>query len=277
MGVVNASPESFSDGGRYRGVDAQVARAEELVTAGADIIDVGGESGVTGMDPLDPAVEIDRVVPLITRLAAAGITVSLDTWKVSVAVAGLEAGAALLNDVSGLADPGLVGAAGAHDAGLVVMHTRARPKHKEFPIDEDDDVVADVVAFFHDRLAEARGGGAREDGIIVDPGPDFGKTPAQTVQVLRRLGDLEQFGRPILLAVSRKDFIGVINQERPSRRLAGTLAAIAAGLDAGASILRVHDVAEVRAYLKVAAVLRGELDLAADARLAADLRREVEQ
>src|SRR5678815_3885927 len=131
MGIVNASPESFSDGGMYATLDAQVDRALELVAAGAQLIDVGGESGVTGVDPLDAGEEIRRVVPLVERLVAAGVVVSVDTWKAPVAQAVLDAGAHLVNDVSGLGDPTVADLCARHEAGLVVMHTRARPKHKE--------------------------------------------------------------------------------------------------------------------------------------------------
>jgi len=272
MGVVNASPESFSDGGLYATVDQQVARAEELVAAGAGIIDVGGESGVTGMAALDAGEEARRVVPLVGRLVDAGIVVSVDTWKPVVARAVLDAGAHIVNDVSGLRDPSLADLCAAAGAALVLMHTRAEPKKKEFP--EYDDVVADVVAFLRDRMADAVQRGVPEDAIVLDPGPDFAKTPAQTVAVLRRLDAVAALGRPVLLAVSRKDFIGALTQRPPRQRDAGTLAAIGAGVDAGASILRVHDVAAVRDYLTVRGALRGELALPDDLHLPVELRRE---
>jgi dihydropteroate synthase len=272
MGVVNASPESFSDGGIYVAVDQQVARAEELVAAGAGIIDVGGESGVTGMAPLEPVEEARRVVPLVERLVDAGMVVSVDTWKPAVARAVLAAGAHIVNDVSGLRDPALADACGEAGAALVLMHTRAQPKKKEFP--DYDDVVADVVAFLRDRMADAVERGVHEDGIVLDPGPDFAKTPAQTVTVLRRLDALTALGRPVLLAVSRKDFIGALTQRPPRQRDAGTLAAIGAGVDAGASILRVHDVAAVRDYLTVRAALRGDITVPDDLHLPVELRRE---
>jgi len=157
-------------------------------------------------------------------------------------------------------------------AALVLMHTRAEPKKKEFP--EYDDVVADVVAFLRQRMAEAVARGVPEDAIVLDPGPDFAKTPAQTVAVLRRLDALAALGRPLLLAVSRKDFIGALTQRTPRQRDAGTLAAIGAGVDAGASILRVHDVAAVHDYLTVRAALRGDVAVPDDLHLPVELRRE---
>jgi dihydropteroate synthase len=224
------------------------------------------------MAPLEPAEEARRVVPLVGRLVDAGVVVSVDTWKPAVARAVLDAGAHIINDVSGLRDPDLADACASAGAALVLMHTRAEPKKKEFP--EYDDVVADVVAFLRDRMADAMARGVAEDGIVLDPGPDFAKTPAETVAVLRRLDALAALGRPVLLAVSRKDFIGALTLRPPRQRDAGTLAAIGAGVDAGASILRVHDVAAVRDYLTVRAALRGELAVPDDLHLPVELRRE---
>jgi len=184
----------------------------------------------------------------------------------------LNAGAHIINDVSGLRDPALADACAEAGAALVLMHTRAEPKKKEFP--EYDDVVADVVAFLRDRMADAVARGVREDAIVLDPGPDFAKTPAQTVAVLRRLDALTALGRPVLLAVSRKDFIGALTWRTPRQRDAGTLAAVGAGVDAGASILRVHDVAAVHDFLTVRAALRGDVDVPADLHLPVELRRE---
>jgi dihydropteroate synthase len=272
MGIVNASPESFSDGGAYATLDAQVDRALELVAVGADLIDVGGESGITGVDPLDATEEIRRVVPLVERLVAAGAVVSVDTWKAPVAQAVLTAGAHLVNDVSGLRDPTLADLCARHDAGLVVMHTRAQPKHKEFP--HYDDVVADVSSFITERAADAIARGVDRSSIVLDPGPDFAKTPAQTIAVLRRLPDLVALGFPVLLAVSRKDFIGALTQRPPRQRAAGTLAAIGEGVDAGATIVRVHDVVATVEFLAVRAALRGEREVATDLSLAVELRKE---
>jgi dihydropteroate synthase len=152
------------------------------------------------------------------------------------------------------------------------MHTRAEPKHKDFPA--YDDVVADVLEFLRERIALAVERGVEEERIVVDPGPDFAKTPAQTIEVLRRLGELRQLGRPILLAVSRKDFLGALTGRGPRERLAGTLAAVGEGVDAGAAILRVHDVAEVRDFLSVREALRGTAKVPEDLRLEEGLRRE---
>jgi dihydropteroate synthase len=253
MGIVNANPDSFSDPGA-RALDELVADALAQVEAGAGLIDVGGESGVTHTEPVSAEEERARVVPLVERLVAEGVTVSVDTWKAEVAEAVLAAGATLINDVSGLRDPAIADACATHDAGLVVMHTRAEPKVKGFP--DYDDVVSDVRVFLSERIALARERGVAEEKIVVDPGPDFAKTPAETVEVLRRLDGLRGLGHPILLAVSRKDFVGALTGRRPSERLAGTLGAIAVLAD-HADILRVHDVAEVADFLRVREALAG--------------------
>ena len=272
MGIVNASPESFSDGSEVADLAAQLRRALALTEEGADLIDVGGESGVTGAAPLPPEEEIKRVVPLVERLAAEDIVVSVDTWKAPVAQAALDAGAAMINDVSGLRDPLIADACAAKGASLVIMHTRAEPKHKEFP--GYDDPVADVVAFLRERIALAAERGLAEEHIVVDPGPDFAKTPAETVEVLSRLSALHELGRPILLAASRKDFIGAITGRSPRERLAGSLAAVGEGVDQGAAILRVHDVDETRQFLSVRGALRGMVKVSGDLRLDTSLRRE---
>jgi dihydropteroate synthase len=198
--------------------------------------------------------------------------VSVDTWKPDVARAALAAGAAMINDVSGLRDPALADECAAAGAALVVMHTRAAPKVKEFP--DYEDVVADVVEFVRERVELARSRGVGEDQIVVDPGPDFAKTPAETVTVLRSLGSLAALGHPVLLAVSRKDFVGALTGRPPRQRLAGTLAAVGAGVDAGASIVRVHDVAATVEFLAVRAALTGTRSVPEDLRLAEHLRRE---
>jgi dihydropteroate synthase len=269
MGIVNASPESFSDGGEVGSLKTQVERALSL---GADIVDVGGESGVTDRPPVPAEEEAARVVPLVERLSAEGVVVSVDTWKAPVARAAIEAGAAMINDVSGLIDPGVADACAESGAALVVMHTRARPKEKAFP--GYDDVTADILAFLRERMAFARERGVTEEQLVVDPGPDFAKTPAETVEALRRLSDLRELGRPVLLAASRKDFVGALTGRSPADRLAGTLAAIGEGVTAGAAIVRVHDVSATRDFLTVRAALRGEVEVPRELRLDQHLRRQ---
>jgi dihydropteroate synthase len=274
MGIVNATPDSFSDDGPPKDVEALAAYARSLVAEGAALIDVGGESGVTNRPPVPPDQEIRRVVPVIERLVSEGIWVSVDTWKASVARAALAAGAAMVNDVSGLRDPDMAAACAEAGAALVVTHTRAAPKEKTFPAYRD--VMADVLDFLEGRIAAARDAGVARERIVVDPGIDLAKTPAQSVDVLRRLRELRRLGQPILLATSRKDFVGALTGRPPRARLAGTLAAVAAGLEGGAAILRVHDVAHVVDYLKVRAALTGTRPVPDDLHLAEELRRERE-
>ena len=253
MGVLNATPDSVSDARPLAGVAAQLRHAEDLVAAGADIVDVGGESGRTDRPATTPAEEMRRVLPVIRGLRDRGIVSSVDTWRVAVAAAAIDAGAAIINDVSGLLDVEMARLAGRTGAGLVIMHTRAAPKQAHFP--GYDDVVEDVIGFLRDKLTVARGLGVAPRQVVLDPGPDFAKTPEQSIEVLRRMGELSALGRPLLLAASRKYFVGMITGRPPHQRLGGTLAAVGSGLDAGAQLVRVHDVAEVVAYLDVRTAL----------------------
>lgn len=275
MGIVNATPDSFSDGGHHPTLEARVELARELLASGADIIDVGGESGVTNRPPVAPEEEIERVVPLVERIAGElGAVVSIDTYKPAVAAAAVAAGACIVNDVSGLRDPALADVCAQTGAALVLMHTRAAPKQKLLDPSLDGRVVADVVAFLTERMELARTRGVGDEQLILDPGPDFGKTPAQTVESLRALDAVHALGRPVLLALSRKDFIGAITGRPPRERLAGTLAALAWGADAGGQILRVHDVAAAADFLAVRDVLAGRRALDSGALLPEALRRE---
>lgn len=272
MGIVNATPDSFSDVQGDKPLAALVERAEALVAAGAAVIDVGGESGRTDRPAAPVDVEIERVVPLVRRLADAGIAVSVDTWRAPVARAALEAGAVLINDVSALADPELAVACAAAGAGLVVTHTRAAPKTKAFPA--YDDVVADAVGLLSERAALARELGVAAEAIVLDPGIDLAKTPAESVELLRRIGEVAALGSPLLLAISRKDFVGALTGRPPAERDAGTLGAVEPALDlAVGSLLRVHDVAAAADFLAVRAALRGSAAVVPGP-LAENLRRE---
>jgi dihydropteroate synthase len=260
MGIVNANPDSFSDTVRHTTLDEQMALAVSLVEQGADIVDVGGESGVTYTGATAADVERSRVVPLVERLVAEGIVVSVDTWKAEVAAAALDAGAHLLNDVSGLRDPALADHAARTGAALVVMHTRAAPKEEHFA-DYGGDVVGDVVAFVRERCELAVSRGVRPEQLIVDPGPDFAKSPAESVETLRAIDRLAALGHPWLAAVSRKYFLAAVTGRPPAGRLAGTLAAVGFAADRGAAIVRVHDVAETVDFLAVREVLHGGADV----------------
>ena len=273
MGIVNATPDSFSDGGERQTLGERAEYAAALLDAGADVIDIGGESGVTNRPPVSAEEETERVVPLIERVAGdLGALVSVDTYKPAVAEAAIAAGAAIVNDVSGLRDSGLADVCARTGAALVIMHTRVEPKRKLLDPDLYDDVQGDVRAFLAERMELAAGRGVAPEQVLLDPGPDFAKTPAQTVEVLRGMRTLHELGRPLLMAISRKDFIGAITRRPPRERLGGTLAALEFGVRAGAHIFRVHDIRDAADYLAVRAVLAGERDLPADARLEDALR-----
>jgi len=270
MGIVNATPDSFSDrpGPKHPGELAE--RGLRLVNEGAAIVDVGGESGRTDTEAVPVELEIERVVPVVERLAAAGALVSVDTWRGPVARAVLEAGAAMINDVSGLSDEIVAEACAGSGAALVITHTQAPPKTKVFP--HYDDVVGSVRDFLAERMAAARAAGVGEERLVLDPGIDIAKSPAESIEIIRRLPELARLGRPLLLAVSRKDFVGALTDRPPAARDAGTLAAVGAAVEAGARIVRVHDVAGARDYLRVQHALANGADAALA--LAPELRRE---
>jgi dihydropteroate synthase len=270
MGIVNATPDSFSDAGDQPTLEARVARAAELVEQGADLIDVGGESARGDIPAVTAEEEIERVVPLVERIAGLATAVSVDTYKPQVAEAAIAAGAVLVNDVSGLRDVALADICARTGAGLVLMHTRVAPKGTLLDPGRYDDVAADVAGFLHERMTVAIARGVDPEQLLLDPGPDFSKTPAQTVAVLRRLDVVHALGRPLLLAISNKDFVGALTGRPPRERLAGTLAAVAHGVEAGAHVLRVHDVAAVADFLRVRAALRGDIELAPDEGLTPD-------
>jgi dihydropteroate synthase len=272
MGIVNATPDSFSDPQSPKELPELVELARAQVEAGAAIIDVGGESGRTDTQAVPVEQEIARVVPLVERLSGEGMTVSADTWRAPVARAALDAGASMINDVSGLADPEIADACARTGAALVITHTRIPPKTKGFP--GYVDVVEDVISLLRERSDEARSRGVSPDQLVFDPGIDLAKTPAESIDVLRRLSELHELGRPLLLAVSRKDFVGAITHRTPAARLGGTLAAVGVAADGGAAILRVHDVAEVRDYLAVRAALQGAPPAGDASPLDPGLRRE---
>jgi dihydropteroate synthase len=291
MGILNANPDSFSDPARphrRRDVDALVAQAVELVDQGAGMVDIGGQSGITGVPEVDAAEEIDRVVPVVAGLLAArpDVLISVDTYKPPVVAAALAAGAAIVNDVSGLRHPEVAALCAEAGAGLVIMHTRAAPKQRlQDPALYGDGggdgtgaevgVVGDVVGMLAARLDQAEAAGLPRESVLLDPGPDFAKTPHQTVTLLRGIERVRDLGRPLLLALSRKDFVGAITRRPPRQRLAGTLAAIGHLTRLlPATVLRVHDVAAVADYLKVAAVLEGRVDVPPDLALSSEIRHE---
>jgi dihydropteroate synthase len=276
MGIVNASPDSFSDGGLFPTLESRVDLARELLAAGAGIIDIGGESATTNRPVVEEDIEIERVVPLIGRVAGLGAIVSVETYKPRVAAAAIAAGAVIVNDVSGLRDPELADVCARTGAALVVMHTRSPPRQRLHDPDLYDDVAADVLDLLGERIGLARSRGVAFEQLIVDPGPDFSKTPAQTIELLRGARRLHELGRPVLMAISRKDFVGALTGRPPRERGAGSLAALSHGVDIGAQIFRIHDVAAAADFLAVRAALRGETELAPEAVLSDALRWETQ-
>jgi len=251
MGVVNVTPDSFSDGGRYLDPAAALAHARRLVDEGADLIDVGAESTRPGAAPVVPELQIERLLPVIAPLAAEGVCVSVDTASAEVARRAVEAGAEIINDVTALGDPAMAGVAAAAEAGVVLMHMRGTPATMQ----QDpryDDVVADVRVHLAARLAAARAAGIDAERIAVDPGIGFGKTLEHNVALLARLEELLPLGRPIVIGASRKSFLGRLTEADLEGRLEGGLAAAAIAVLQGARVIRTHDVGSTVKALRVA-------------------------
>jgi dihydropteroate synthase len=245
MGVVNVTPDSFSDGGRFLEVDRAVDHGRALAAAGAALVDVGGESTRPGSDPVPAPVERDRVVPVVAALAAAGVVVSVDTMKSEVAAAALDNGASLVNDVSsGRHDPGMLPTIADRGAGVVLMHMQGEPRTMQ----QDPrygDVVAEVAAFLAERVQAARAAGVDPGSVLVDPGIGFGKTIRHNLDLLAAIGEIGRVASaPVLVGASRKSFLGRLSGVAdPSARDDATLATTVWSLRAGARAVRVHDVA----------------------------------
>jgi dihydropteroate synthase len=258
MGVINVTPDSFSDAGLYADPDAAVRHGVRLVADGADLLDVGGESTRPGSDPVSAAEEIDRVLPVVRRLRnEVPVPISIDTMKSEVAGEALAAGASMVNDVSALRhDPLMAGVIAHAGACVCLMHMKGTPKTMQVD-PRYDDVVAEVGAFLGERARVALAAGITAERICVDPGIGFGKTLEHNIRLLRELGSLVELGYPVLVGVSRKRFLGAITGRDESHRLAGTVGANVAALERGASIFRVHDVRPNRDALDVAAAIVG--------------------
>ena len=252
MGVINMTPDSFSDGGQYADAGAAVRAGLHMIEEGADIVDVGGESTRPGYVAVDASEELKRALPVIAGLVEkTDIPVSIDTYKAAVAEAALKQGARIVNDVWGLQrDPDMARVVAAASAAVVIMHNRERAEPRI-------DILEDIRAFFVNSLARARTAGISEDRIVLDPGIGFGKTLEQNLSILARLDELHEFGFPILLGTSRKSFIGRLSPSEPRERLPGTVAANTFAVLARVAILRVHDVAAHVQALRVAEAIRG--------------------
>ncbi|HEV2147052.1 MAG TPA: dihydropteroate synthase [Longimicrobiaceae bacterium] len=257
MGILNVTPDSFSDGGRFDAPERALARAGAMVEEGADLLDLGGESTRPGAAPVSPAEELARVLPVLRLLRKhLSVPLSVDTRRAEVARAGLAEGAEVVNDVSALADPGMGEAVADAEAGIVLMHMRGTPQTMQHD-PRYGDVAAEVSQELADALERARAAGIADERIVLDPGIGFAKTAEHNLELLARLGELARLGRPLLLGPSRKAFIGTILGGIPAEeRDAGTAAACVAGLLQGARIFRVHDVRTTRHALDVAEAVR---------------------
>jgi len=266
MGIVNVTPDSFYD--RAAGLDDVVARARAIAAAGGALVDVGGQSYASWNCRITADEERERVVPAVEAIRAAGIdlTISIDTFKASVADAALAAGADVINDCSGLSDPDLAGVVAKHDAGLVVMHLKGELNVRDPAGYAYVDVMREIIAFLRERTDRAIAAGVRRDAIVIDPGLEFGKEPRTDLEILDRFGELRELGYPILFASSRKSFIGRIFRRPAKELLVPSLATAAIGIAAGARLLRVHDVEETvqlaRMFAAITPGRRATLDLA---------------
>jgi dihydropteroate synthase len=251
MGVLNVTPDSFSDGGLFQSAETAVIHARQMAHEGADIVDVGGESTRPGAVAVSEADELARLEPVLKKLAGSDVPISIDTYKTRVAARAVELGAILVNDVWGLQrDPAIADTVAASEAAVVIMHNRLEK-------DRALDIVADIRRYFDRSLALAAKARIPKDRIILDPGIGFAKTSRQNIEVVKRLGELRDYGRPILVGVSRKKFLGPTIGGGSEGELIGTIAACLAAAAAGASLFRVHDVAEHVAALKVFHAIRG--------------------
>ena len=261
MGIVNVTPDSFSDGGLFLESAAAVAHGLSLVADGADILDIGGESTRPGADAVDAQAEIERVGPVVEGLAAGPErSLSIDTSKSTVAAVALAVGASIVNDVTAFrADPQMAALCAERGCGVILMHMQGSPRTmQDDPV--YDDVVDDVRAFLAERIETAVSSGVAEERIWVDPGIGFGKTLEHNLELLRRLGELRELGRPIVIGTSRKRFLGALTGRETGQRLGGSIASNVIALAAGAEVFRVHDVLATRQALDVADVILGRHD-----------------
>ena len=257
MGIVNVTPDSFSDGGLFLEPERAVAHGRRLLEEGADILDVGGESTRPGAEPVPAAIELERTAPVIAQLAGSGATVSIDTSKARVAGAALDAGATIVNDVTALrGDPELAALCAERTCEVILMHMRGSPRTmQDAPVYHD--VVDEVRAFLAARIEAATAAGIDEQRIWIDPGIGFGKTTVHNLELLRRLGRLCELGRPVVVGSSRKRFLGALTGREVDERLGGTIASSVLALAHGAEVLRVHEVLAARRALDVTEVILG--------------------
>ncbi len=255
MGIVNVTPDSFSDGGLHADTQAAIDHGRRLVDEGADLVDVGGESSRPGADAVDTSEELGRVVPVVERLAADGVVVSVDTTKPLVARAALEAGAEIVNDITGLADPAMVELCRQYEAGVVIMHMQGTPRTMQND-PRYDDVVDEVAGFLADRAEQAIAAGIDPARICIDPGIGFGKTTEHNLELLAGTARFADLGYPVMIGASRKRFLeALLGRTEPSDRDAGTAGIAAVVATLGAAVFRTHNVPDVRDAARVAAAI----------------------
>lgn len=258
MGIINVTPDSFSGDGIADDTEAAVSRGKAMFSAGADIVDIGGESTRPGAKPVSIEAELSRTIGIVEALGAHRPgRISIDTYKPEVAEKALFAGASVINDVTGLRDPRMLEVASEHDATVIIMHMKGEPRTmQERP--RYKDVVSEVASFLQERVGAAEAAGVSPDRIMVDPGIGFGKTLDHNLDIIARLAELKALGKPIVIGVSRKSFIGKITGLPPEERLEGSLAAAVLAVRNGADVVRVHDVEETVKALRIAAPIFGK-------------------
>ncbi len=255
MGILNVTPDSFSDGGLYSTADAAIAHAKQMVSDGADILDIGGESSRPGSESLSEKEELARILPVVTRLVEeVSVPISIDTYKPLVAERCIKAGAHLINDITGLTNQKMRKIVAAHSVPVIIMHMRGTPKNmQQNPVYQD--VLGEIKTFFQTQISLAQKAGIHQ--IIVDPGIGFGKTLEHNLQILHHLDTFTTLGCPLLVGPSRKSFIGTITGLPVNERLEGTIAAMTVAIMNGANIVRVHDVKECKRAIQVVDAIRG--------------------
>ncbi len=252
MGIVNVTPDSFSDGGKFNDSVSAIQRGTELYEQGADIIDIGGESTRPGAEPVPLDQELQRVLPVVEALSRQGIPVSIDTYKSEVALQAVQSGACIINDISGLKfDPRIATIAAEANTGLVIMHIKGQPGNMQNN-PQYLDLLGEISAYLRQSAVAAMNQGLPRQNIVLDPGIGFGKNLEHNLEIIRHLREFKRFGFPVLVGPSRKTFIGKILDKNVGQRLYGTIGACIAAVENGADILRVHDVLEVKEAVKVA-------------------------
>jgi dihydropteroate synthase len=258
MGVINATPDSFSDDGLYQSPEEAIEQGIRMAEEGADFIDIGGESTRPGSDPVSLAEELKRVLPVVRGLSVKiSIPISVDTMKAQVAREALDAGAEIINDITSLHnDPAMAQTIAAYRAAVVLMHMRGTPKVMQKGDLSYGSVPGDMISFLQERMEKARSAGINKDRIIVDPGIGFGKTAVDNMRMIRYLAGFKELGSPVLVGVSRKSFVGYITGGPPQERIEGTAAAVTAAVLNGADIVRVHDVLFMKKVVMMADAIR---------------------